>query len=638
MFASAMQCKDTPKWLKQQSLFSILIQASSIHNVKSMKNISLKVLTGLFFLLGCKDEGSITLPTDPTITISKVYGVGVDRKAILSWEVESTSPANELAVYRHTNPEFSEGSAMQIASITLSTNMPVPTFLIDSSLTNGTIYYYTIVPQVLSPDGDVHKGKSKTTGIIPFDPASVPTNQIKYSQHIQPIFTGGCAMHGCHEGAEGSTHLKMQKSEHGGSEFSLTSWVNALTGTDDVAQIVPYRASKSHMLQHLNADTTVAPVAQPSMPPGFTFPTELRDLLIRWIDDGAKNDEGSVAYSTTPSRGWGYVTNQGEDITAVIDLDKNKIARYITTGVENTSTSPPQAPHNVTVDWQNQYYYVNLIGGSKLLKFRVSDNVKVGELTTGLSSPAQVALSRNSDTAYVTNFENSKTNISLVATSSMTKISDLGSPAMLKPHGVSITPDFKYVLVMNSLSDNISIIQTSDNSIVNTVPVSGNVPALPIGYAYQYEPYQAAVTPDSKFAYITCRKSGEVRVLDIDQRKVVDSITVGSFPLIPAITPDGQFVFVANRNSHSVSAINTLARKIEFTVDSVGVEPHGVAVSKDGLFLYVSCENLGVSDPPHHPTVGGKKVGFVKIIEIATRSVVASLEVGNFGSGMAVTH
>ncbi|MEW5799891.1 MAG: YncE family protein [Bacteroidota bacterium] len=603
-----------------------------------MKNVLVKVLIGLFFLLGCKDEGSITLPTDPNVTVSKVYGVGTNKKAILSWEIESTSLATRLIVYRHSVPTFDEESATRIAEINLLSMAPTISFIVDSSLSNGVTYYYSIVPEAPDADEGVKKGEYKTAAIIPFDPASVPTNQIKYSEHIQPIFTGGCAMHGCHGGETESGNHKFQKSLHGGSEFSLTSWANALYGTDEVAQIVPYRARKSHIIQHLNRDTTVAPVAQPTMPPGFAFPTELRDLLIRWIDDGAKNDDGTVAYSTMPARGWGYVTNQGEDLTAVIDLDKNKIARYITTGVENTSTAPPQAPHNVTVDWQNQYYYVNLIGGSKLLKYRVSDNAKVGELTTGLSSPAQVALSRNGDTAYVTNFENAKTNISLVATGSMTKIADLGSPAMLKPHGVSITPDFKYVLVMNSLSDNVSVIQTSDNSIVNTVPVSGKVPALPIGYSYQFEPYQAAITPDSRFAYITCRKSGEVRVMDISQMKIIDSIIVGTFPLIPAVTPDGGYVFVANRNSHSVSAINTAARKVDYTIDSVGVEPHGIAVSKDGLFLYVSCENLGVSDPPHHPTVGGKKVGLVKIIEIAKRSVVASLEVGNFGSGMAVIH
>lgn len=603
-----------------------------------MKNVSLKVLIGLFFLLGCKDEGSITLPTDPNISISKVYGVGINTKVIIGWEIESTSLATRLMVYRHSVPAFTEENATPIAEINLLSIAPMKSFIVDSSLSNGSTYYYTIVPEALDADGGVKRGEQKTTAIIPFDPASIPTDQIHYSEHVQPIFNGGCAMHGCHEGVVTHFNKTMQKSNHGGSDFSLNTWGGALLGTDEVAQIVPYRARKSHLIQHLNHDTMVAPVAQPSMPPGFAFPAELRDLLIRWIDDGAKNDDGTVAYSTMPARGWGYVTNQGEDLTAVIDLDKNKIARYITTGAENTATSPPQAPHNVTVDWQNQYYYVNLIGGSKLLKLRVSDNAKVGELTTGLSSPAQVALSKNGDTAYVTNFENVKTNISLVATSSMTKISDIGSPAMLKPHGVSITPNFKYVLVMNSLSDNISLIRTSDNSIVNTIPVSGKVPALPVGYVYQFEPYQAAITPDSKFAYITCRKSGEVRVLDIEQMTIIDSITVGTFPLIPAATPDGGYIFVANRNSNSVSAINTATRKIAYTIDSVGVEPHGIAVSKDGMFLYVSCENIGVSEPPHHPTIGGKKAGFMKIIEIAKKTVVASLEVGNFGSGMAVTH
>ncbi|MBI2429673.1 MAG: YncE family protein [Ignavibacteriales bacterium] len=603
-----------------------------------MKNISFQFLVVIILLCGCKDDGSITTPTDPDVTVSTIYGVGVNQKSVLSWNVAATSHATRLMIYRHTVPLYAEGNATHIAEINLSSTAPTLSFIVDSTLTNGTTYYYTIVPEALDPDGGIKKGEYKTTAIIPFDPASVPTSLIKYSEHIQPIFNGGCAMHGCHEGASVSGQHKFRKSSHGGSTFSLISWANAMFGTDDVAQIVPYRARKSHIIQHVNSDTAVAPVAQPSMPPGFTFPAELRDLLVRWVDDGAKNDDGTVAYSTMPVRGWGYVTNQGEDITAVIDLDKNKIARYITTGVENTVTSPPHSPHNVVVDWQNQYYYVNLIGGNKLLKFRVTDNAKAGELSTGLSSPAQVALSRNGDTAYVSNFENGKTNISLVYTPSMTKISDLSDPAMLKPHGISITPDFKSVLVMNSLSDNISIVRTSDNTMRATIPVSGNVPALPIGYVYQYEPYQAAITPDSKYAFITCRKSGEVRVLDIDSLRIVDSIKVGTFPLIPAITPDGQYVFVANRNSNSVSAIKVSTRTVEYSDDSVGVEPHGIAVSKDGKYLYVSCENLGVSDPPHHPTIGAKKVGFVKIIEIATRSVIASLEVGNFGSGMAVTH
>lgn len=602
-----------------------------------MKHYSLFSLLLFICSIGCKDQGTSNTDIDPSVVVNKVYGVGVSQKAIIGWEVPSTSTATALNVYRHNNVPFAEKNAVLVAEIHLQTVPISPSYVVDSLLTNGTTYYYTIVPLLHTADGEIRKGNHQTTAITPLEPASIPTHQIIYSLHIQPMFNSGCAIHGCHEG-EGSGHNKLQKRMHGGSSYSLSSWADVLSGTDNVAQVVPYRASKSHIIQHLNRDTTVAPVALPAMPPAFPFPTELRDLLIRWINDGAKNDDGTVAYSTMPARGWLYVTNQGEDVTAVIDLDRHKIARYITTGTENTLTAPLQSPHNVVVDWQNQYYYVNLIGGNKLLKFRVSDNQKVGELTTGIFSPAQVALTRNSDTAYVTNFESTRKNISLINTTTMTKIRDIGDDAMVKPHGVSITPNFKYVIVVNSFSDNLTIIQTSDNTIVTTVPLSGNVPVLPIGYSYQYEPYQAVITHDSRFAYVTCRKSNEVRVLDIEQMKIIDSIKVGNMPLIPTITPDGQYVFVPNRNSNSISAINTATRKVEYTIEGVGVEPHGTAVSKDGKYLYVSCENYLNSDPPHHVTQGSKRPGFVKVIDIAKKSVVMSLEVGNFGAGIAVTY
>ncbi|MCK9408026.1 MAG: YncE family protein [Bacteriovoracaceae bacterium] len=594
-----------------------------------------KTLIPLFliivFISGCQDDGTVNDPVNMVGIVDKVYGVGFSGSAAVGWEFTSPS-IDRFGVYRHLSAIFSVTSATRIGTVLISSKPGI----VDTGLVNGTMYYYTVVPEQQQKDGSFVIGLgTKMIALTPNNNAAVPTEQIVYSQHIQSIFSTNCAVHGCHADPD---HAKFQSLSHGGSTLNLTSWTAVMTGTDEIAQIIPLRASKSHIIQHLNTDTLIAPVAGPSMPPGFSFPKELRDLLIRWIENGAKFDDGSMAYSAMPARGWAYVTNQGEDLTAVIDLDQNKLARYVTTGVTNPLATSPHGPHNVVVDRQNQFYYVNLIVGSKLLKFRVTDNMKVGELTAGLSSPAQVALTKNGDTAYVSNFENAKKNITIVNTMSMTKLADVGSPAMLKPHGVTLTPNFRYVIVANSLSDNVTVIQTSDNTIVKTIPMSGNVPALPINYAYQYEPYQSVVTPDNKFVYVTCRKSGEVRVIDLEQMNVVDSIKVEKFPLIPAISPAGDFVFVANRNSYSVSIINTTTRMVEHTIPNVGVEPHGIAVSKDAKYLYVSCENLGESVPPHHATVGGMKPSFLKVIDIATRKVIASLELGNFGSGLAVTN
>lgn len=603
-------------------------------NIKVLMKFRLYCITlSVLVYQGCQKETRVS-PSDPAFSVTAFYGVGTHSTATIAWLV-TDSYITSVDLYRSAVPEFSAATARLLGSRSAVVN---PVYR-DTALTDGVPYYYTIIPFHDNGDGTTdHSTNRKTITIIPRAVSALSGDQIRYTEHIQPLFSNGCAVGGCHAAGEEGPGHSASGSLHGGSRYSLASWSDAANGTDDVAQIVPFRASKSHLIRHLNNDTTIGPVSQPSMPPGFSFPVELRDLIIRWIDHGARFDDGSIPFTAMPERGWGYVTNQGEDLTAVIDLDRNRIARYIATGTENPDLAPPKAPHNVAVDWQNQYYYVNLIAGNALLKYTVADNSPAGSVTTGLHSPAQVALSQHGDTAYVTNFEESRTNITIVHTPTMTAVADIGSPAMLKPHGVSITPDFRHVLVMNSFSDNITIVRTSDNTIVKTVPVSGSVPALPIGYLFRFEPYQAAISPDSKFAFITCRKSGEVRVLDIDQMTIIDSIAVGSTPLIPAITPGGEFVFVANRNSNSLSAINTATRQVEYTIENVGVEPHGVAVSKDGKYVYVSCENLAISDPPHHPTVGGKKAGIVKAVDIAQRAVVASLEVGNFGSGMAVTH
>ena len=110
-------------------------------------------------------------------------------------------------------------------------------------------------------------------------------------------------------------------------------------------------------------------VSKPFMPnDDLSLPKNQIELLMKWIDAGAKNDNDEIAFSEMPLKGRAFVTSQGEDLTTIIDLDKLQIARMITTGVENTLQQPPEAPHNVSVDWKNEFYYVNLISASKIFK------------------------------------------------------------------------------------------------------------------------------------------------------------------------------------------------------------------------------------------------------------------------------
>ena len=72
-------------------------------------------------------------------------------------------------------------------------------------------------------------------------------------------------------------------------------------------------------------------------------------------------------------------------------------------------------------------------------------------------------------------------------------------------------------------------------------------------------------------------------------------------------------VYVANKNSNSVSVINTATETVVASVN-VGNEPHGIAVRPDGAFVYVINENDTPAD--------------VSVIDTATNLIVATIQVG----------
>jgi YVTN family beta-propeller protein len=123
--------------------------------------------------------------------------------------------------------------------------------------------------------------------------------------------------------------------------------------------------------------------------------------------------------------------------------------------------------------------------------------------------------------------------------------------------------------VTNSGSQNVSVIRTSDNTVVATVAVG-------------IDPGGVAVTPDGAFAYVANEGFRDVSVIRTSDNTVVATVTVGTsnltFPVDVAVTPDGAFVYVANEGSNNVSVIRTSDNTVVATV-AVGNNPRGVAVT-----------------------------------------------------------
>jgi YVTN family beta-propeller protein len=284
-----------------------------------------------------------------------------------------------------------------------------------------------------------------------------------------------------------------------------------------------------------------------------------------------------------------------------------------------------------------------MIVANEIWKFRVRDDAFVAKMHLGdRAAPAQVVISKDGATGYVSNFDLTGTNrsVQVFDTRTMQAIRRITDQRIWASHGVQLTPDGKELWTSNQQSDNMAVIDTETQSVIAMVKVDPSVPDLPVSPP-RFGPYQLVFSPDGKRAYVPCRFSNEVRVFDVQTRQLVTAVRVGVNPLIPDITPDGKFVYVPNRGtgnpvSRSVSVIRTADNVEIMKIDHVGVEPHAVAITKDGRYTYVSCENLSSPDPPHHPTSGGRAPGVVAVIDTRTNTVVKRIEVGAFAAGIAI--
>ena len=159
---------------------------------------------------------------------------------------------------------------------------------------------------------------------------------IQYSRDIQPILTTNCLTAGCHNSHDGAYGLV------------LDSWQQLLRGSRKGAVIISGNSTMSHLMQVINADTTLGPVSFPQMPLG-RYPLSKDDisLLKRWIEEGAKDDAGIFPFEV-PTRGKVFVTNQTADLVGVIDIASNLAMRFVRVG-NRPAGSIPAAPDRKSV-------------------------------------------------------------------------------------------------------------------------------------------------------------------------------------------------------------------------------------------------------------------------------------------------
>jgi YVTN family beta-propeller protein len=172
-----------------------------------------------------------------------------------------------------------------------------------------------------------------------------------------------------------------------------------------------------------------------------------------------------------------------------------------------------------------------------------------------------VAITPNGAFAYVTNDLPGEGEVSVIKTSTNSVVATV--PVGGRAYGVAITPNGAFAYVTNFEDSTVSVIKTATNSVVATVPILGGS-------------YDVAITPDGAFAYVPRYTSSSVAVIDTATNNVVGAVPVGAAPFGVATTPDGALAYVTNFVGDSISVIATSTNSVVATEYRVSA-PIGVA-------------------------------------------------------------
>jgi len=296
----------------------------------------------------------------------------------------------------------------------------------------------------------------------------------------------------------------------------------------------------------------------------------------------------------------------------------------------------------------NTFTWTNDTPGIGLAASGTGDIASFAAVNTG-SSPVKATITATpilAGFAYVANYGSD--NVSVINTVNNTVVATI--EVGKNPQTLSLSPDGSRAYVINYTSNNVSVINTLTNSVIASIPV-GNFP------------YGIYASSDNSKLYVLNGAPGNVCVINTATYAIESTITVGVNPYVVLVSSDSKTVYVSNYSSNSVSVINASTNQVTATI-TVGNSPYGLALSPDGSLLYVVNSNsgfisvintttnktistiqvgdinlLGITVSPDGSKlfVTGQIVNDVLVINTATNEIMATIPVGSFPAGIAMT-
>jgi YVTN family beta-propeller protein len=318
-----------------------------------------------------------------------------------------------------------------------------------------------------------------------------------------------------------------------------------------------------------------------------------------------------------------YVANQDDATVSVIDIATQKLVETI--DLRRYGFGDNAKPHHVQVEPDGSAWYVTLIGAGKVVKLDRNNRV-LGSVD--LEVPGLMTLHPRQDLMFVgrsMSAVNPPPRMAIVRRSDMQLLDEIDL-LFPRPHGIVAHPKGDRVYVASLGTNQLATVGVKDGEVQLV-----DVPGPAHGFV------QAAVSPNGRWLAVTAELTDQLMIFDLSNPgapKLARTIAVPDGPFEPLFTGDGRWIFVSSLAANRVAAVDTRRWQVASVLQHPAfAQPHGVALSPDGRYVFVSNRHQKGGAHEHE---GGKPTGSGAVVTIcaANRTPRGAVEVGHYAAGM----
>ncbi len=353
-----------------------------------------------------------------------------------------------------------------------------------------------------------------------------------------------------------------------------------------------------------------------------------------------------------------YVVSESADKIALIRFGPNgaRVDHQLETGDMPVDID---GPHGIVISPDRKFYYISIAHGRPfglVWKYSTKDDSVLGKTTLGYF-PATMDITPDGQFIFVVNFnlhgDMVPSSVSVVSTLTMTEVARIQTCTM--PHGSRLNPQGtkqysacmmddmlveidtrtlkvarhfivtqgKEMGVIGAPKKNVAEAMASMPGMNRSVKDSGgHGMELPKPGDTSCQPTWAQPSTDGSSIYVACNKSSEIVEVNADTWRVVRRIPARQGVYNLAVTHDGTRLLATNKRDQSVSIYDLKSGKELARLPTKRKVLHGVVVSPDDLFAFVTVEGVG-AEP-----------GTVEIIDLKALKTVATVDVGQEAAGI----